>query len=94
MNINHKDTIAHHIPAPERHVDAPRSDWQTKLQEHAAAVERNDQLDLLLAKQKMLAKSLAITENNPIWNEFRKGLSIENERISFKINALRAQVAP
>lgn len=90
MNINHNDIATHHIPAPERHVDAPRSEWQTKLQEHAATVERNDQLDRLVAKQKMLVESRAKTKTGSEWN---KELTAEIQRVGSRIKALRAQVA-
>lgn len=89
--INHNDTIAHHIQAPERHVDAPRSDWQTKLQEHQASVERNDQMTRLVAKQKMLMESRAKTKTGSEWN---KELTAEIQRVGSRIKALRAQVAP
>ena len=88
--INHNDTIAHHIPAPERHVDAPKSDWQKKLQEHGAAVERNIQMASLVAIQKSLME--ARTKTKAASPENQK-LTAEIQRIGSRIKALRAQVA-
>lgn len=90
MNINHNDIATHHIPAPERHVDAPRSEWQTKLQEHTATVERNDQMAYLVATQKSLNEARAKTKAHSPENQ---KLTAEIQRVGSRIKTLRAQVA-
>lgn len=90
MNINHNDIIVHHIPAPERHVDAPKSDWQKKLQEHQAAIERNDQMASLLKIVNALGIARTMTKHGSPENQ---KLTAEIQRVGSRIKALRAQVA-